>query len=126
MNPAVVDAPYERQLFVCTYGAWCRLDGADEIRAALKAKTKEAGLDREIRITKSGCFGQCGHGPMMVAWPENVWYHKATLADVDELFESHVRRGEPVERLRYHPAKPGSNKTDEVKRREAEKGTHID
>jgi len=115
----VADAPYQRQLFVCTYGSWCRLDGSDEIRAALKEKTKAAGLDKEIRVTKSGCFGQCGHGPMMVTWPDNVWHSGVTMADVDELFESHVRGGAPVERLRYHAAKPGSNKTPEVKAKEA-------
>jgi (2Fe-2S) ferredoxin len=119
-------APYERQLFVCTYGAWCRLDGGDEIRAALKAKAKEAGLDKECRVTKSGCFGQCGHGPMMVMWPDNVWYAGVTLGDVDEIVESHLKGGVPVERLRYHAARPGSNKTPEVKAKEAEKGTHID
>lgn len=113
------DAPYRRQLFVCTYGSWCRLDGSDAIRAALKAKAKEAGLDKELRVTRSGCFGQCGHGPMMVAWPENAWYHQVRLEDVDEIVESHLKRGVPVERLRYHAERPGSNKTPEVKAKEA-------
>jgi (2Fe-2S) ferredoxin len=121
-----MDAPYKRQLFVCTYGAWCRVDGADEIRAALKGKVHEAGLGSEVRVTKSGCFGQCGHGPMMVMWPDNVWYAKVTLADVDELFASHIVRATPVERLRYHPARPGSNKTPEIKAREAEKGMKVE
>lgn len=125
MNP-IVDSPYERQLLVCTYGAWCRLEGSDEIRAQLKARVKAAGLDKDVRVTKSGCLGQCGHGPMIAAWPENVWYHKVDRADVDEIVESHVRNGRPVERLRYHAAKPGSNKTPEVLAKENEKGTHID
>jgi (2Fe-2S) ferredoxin len=115
----VPDAPYRRQLFVCTYGAWCRLEGSEEIRDALKAKVKAAGLDKELRVTKSGCFGQCGHGPMMVAWPENVWYRGVALADVDEIVASHLVGGAPVERLRYRPAKAGSNKTPEVQASEA-------
>jgi len=45
---------------------------------------------------------------------------------VPELFEEHVRHGRPVERLRYHPPGPGTNKTEEVRRKEAEKGTSID
>ena len=113
------DAPYERQIFVCTYGSWCRLDGAEEIRAALKRRVKEAGLDRELRVTKSGCFGQCGHGPMMVAWPENVWYAGVALPDVDEIVRTHIVGGAPVERLRYHPAGAGSNKTPEIVATEA-------
>lgn len=120
------EAPYRRQLFVCTYGAWCKIDGSDAIRGELKSLVHDAGLQGDVRVTKSGCFGQCGHGPMAVMWPDNVWYHKLTLEDVPELFESHVKRGEPVERLRYRPEKPGSNKTPEVKAKEAEKGKSVD
>lgn len=120
------DAPYQRQFFVCTYGAWCRLDGSDEIRAKLKSLVKEAGLANDVRVTKSGCFGQCGHGPMAVMWPDNVWYGGIRQEDVAELFETQIRRGEPLERLRYRPDKPGANKTEAVKRKEAEKGTHIE
>lgn len=120
------DAPYERQLLVCTYGAWCKIDGADEIRAALKGAVHDAGLGSEVRVTKSGCLGQCGHGPMAVMWPENVWYSNLELSDVHEIVESHIKKGIPVERLRYHPAKPGSNKTPEVKAKEAEKGKTVD
>jgi (2Fe-2S) ferredoxin len=121
-----MDAPYERQLLVCTYGAWCKLDDADEIRAALKSAAHDAGLGSEVRVTKSGCLGQCGHGPMAVMWPENVWYSKLTPTDVPELVESHIKKGIPVERLRYRPAKIGSNKTAEVKAKEAEKGKAVD
>lgn len=123
---AMPDAPYERQLFVCTYGAWCRIDGSDEVRAALKKAVKAAGLASEVRVTKSGCLGQCGHGPVAVLWPDNTWYAKLRLSDVPELVEEHVKNGRPVERLRYRPAKAGSNKTEAVKAKEAEKGTHID
>lgn len=121
----MVDAPYQRQLFVCTYGAWCKIEGSDEVRAELKGLVHEAGLQGEVRVTKSGCFGQCGNGPMAVMWPENVWYCKLTKEDVPELME-HVRGGAVLERRRYHPAKPGSNKTAEVKAKEAEKGKAVD
>ena len=122
----MVDAPYQRQLFVCTYGAWCKLDGSEAIRQALKDRVHEAGLQGEVRITKSGCFGQCGNGPMAVMWPDNVWYCKLKAEDVGELFDEQIRAGRPVERLRYRPAKPGSNKTPEVKAKEAEKGKTVD
>jgi len=121
-----VDEPYRRQLFVCTYGAWCRLDGSDAIRTALKEQVKAAGLASEIRVTKSGCFGQCGHGPMAVMWPENVWYHKLRVEDVPEIVRSHVVEGRPVERLRYRAARPGSNKTPEVKAKEAKSEHKVD
>lgn len=116
------DAPYERQLFVCTYGAWCRLEGSDEIRAELKRLAKEAGLASQVRVTKSGCLGQCGHGPNLVLWPDNVWYAGVRKADAPELFEEAIRHGRVVERLRYRPAKPGTNKTPEVLAKEAQTG----
>ena len=119
------DAPYERQFFVCTYGAWCKLDGADDVRAKLKDAVKEAGLASGCRVTKSGCLGQCGNGPMAVLWPDNVWYARLTPDDVPDLLE-HVRAGRVVERRRYRPLRPGSNKTDAVKKKEAEKGTHVE
>ena len=122
----MVDAPYARQFFVCTYGSWCKLDGADAIRQALKDRVHEAGLQGDVRVTKSGCFGQCGNGPMAVMWPDNVWYCKLTEEDVPELFEEQLKSQRPVERLRYRPAKPGSNKTPEVKAKEAEKGKTVD
>lgn len=120
------DAPYERQLFVCTYGPWCRLDGSEVVRAKLKEAVKEAGLASQVRVTKSGCLGQCGHGPMAVLWPDNVWYCKLAPEDVPEMVEDQMRHGRPVERRRYRPARPGSNKTPEVKAKEAEKGAHAD
>ena len=121
----MTDAPYQRQLFVCTYGAWCKLDGADDVRAKLKDAVKEAGMATDVRVTKSGCLGQCGNGPMAVLWPDNVWYAKLTPDDVPDLLE-HLRTGRVVERRRYRPMKAGSNKTDVVKKKEAEKGTHVE
>lgn len=119
------DAPYQRQLFVCTYGAWCKLDGSDVVRARLKDVVKEAGLASDVRVTKSGCLGQCGNGPMAVLWPDNVWYARLAPEDVPDLLE-HLKTGRVVERRLYRPAKPGSNKTEAVKKKEAEKGTHVE
>lgn len=117
----VPDAPYQRQALVCVYGEWCQKVGAEELRARLKAAVKDAGLAKELRVTKSGCLGQCGHGPNLVFWPENVWYSRVHAEDVPEIMRVHVLGGGVVERLRYHPAKPGSNKTPDVV--EAEKKT---
>lgn len=114
--------PYERQFFVCTFGPWCRLDGSADVHKALKAKAKEAGLASEVRVTKCGCLGQCGNGPMAVSWPDNVWYAHISVGDVDELFDSHVKRGEPVSRLLYVPKGPGTNKTDAVLEKERDTG----
>ena len=47
----------------------------------------------------TGCLGFCGAGPLMVVYPEGVWYQPKTVADIDEIVESHFAQGNPVERL---------------------------
>lgn len=97
------DAPYARQVFVCTTGPECPKDGpAVAIRGALKKIVKERGLQDQVRINHSGCLGQCGHGPVMVVHPDNVWYSHLDEADALEVLEAHILGDQgPVERLRY-------------------------
>lgn len=117
-----VDSPYRRQVLVCTFGPWCRIEGSDLVRDAMKKAAKEAGIASELRVTKSGCLGQCGNGPMVASWPDNVWYCGVKAEDVPEIVREHLVGGRPVERLRYRPAKPGSNKTEAVLAKEKESG----
>jgi (2Fe-2S) ferredoxin len=106
--------PYERHVFVCENlrdpsdpRGCCAAKGSPEIRARLKALTKEAGLKGRVRINSSGCLDQCAHGVTIVVYPEAVWYGAVTPSDVDEIFRSHVLAGVPVERLRLpHMAPP--------------------
>src|SRR5512132_867587 len=104
---------YERHVFVCTSGDTCPGQGDTEgFVKALRAGAQKAGLKDAVRINKAGCFSQCGHGPMVVVYPENVWYAGVKEGDLEELLTSHIVGGKPVERLRYSPGKPGANKID--------------
>ena len=103
--------PFEKHVFVCTGGSTCPLDGSVEVHARLKDLVKKNGLSIRIRVNHAGCMDQCGNGPMIVVYPENVWYCHVTPADADEIFHEHLIAGRPVERLRYHPQRPGPNKT---------------
>jgi (2Fe-2S) ferredoxin len=67
----------------------------------LRKEISERGLKQQIRINKSGCFDQCGHGPLIVVYPESVWYAHVTVDDVKEIVESHLIGGQPVQRLLY-------------------------
>lgn len=103
-------ARFLRHLFVCTNertaddprGSCCAR-GAAEVAAALKEKAHASGLKRIVRVNKAGCLDQCARGVTVVVYPEAVWYGGVTLADVDELVESHLVRGEPVRRLEIPP-----------------------
>lgn len=79
------------------------------VHARLKQLVKESGLRERIRVNHAGCFSQCGNGPMVVVYPEAVWYARVAPHDAEELFREHLVRGRPVERLRYLPPAPGSH-----------------
>jgi (2Fe-2S) ferredoxin len=80
----------------------CSRRGSIRLRNYMKARAKELGLD-DVRINASGCLDRCELGPTMVIYPDGVWYHYETLADVDEILQSHVAGSRPVERLILRP-----------------------
>lgn len=67
-----------------------------------KQRIKALGLSGKggIRINKAGCMDRCDEGPVLVVYPEGVWYTYIDRADIDEIIDSHLVKGTPVERLR--------------------------
>lgn len=104
---------YERHVFVCTGGKTCPLQGDTPSYVQwLREGVRAHGLGGRVRINKSGCFDQCGNGPMIVVYPENVWYCGVRFEDLPEILEEHLVRGRAVSRLRY-VSPPGKNKNAE-------------
>ncbi len=104
---------YDRHVFVCTSGETCPQQGdTEKYVKLLRAGVQKANRQADVRINKSGCFSQCGHGPMIVVYPEDVWYAGVQESDLEEIVTSHIIGGCPVERLRYAPGAPGANKID--------------
>ena len=102
---------YRTHVFVCTSGDTCPTQGdAGQFVKYLRGEAAKAGLKSDVRINNAGCFSQCGHGPMMVVYPDDVWYHGVQASDLQEIFESHILGGKPVDRLRYEPGVKGANK----------------
>ncbi|MCA9868814.1 MAG: (2Fe-2S) ferredoxin domain-containing protein [Anaerolineae bacterium] len=101
---------FRKHVFVCTYGPYCCFDGDTEgLLKRLKQRVAEAGLRDEVRINRAGCLNQCGHGPNVVVYPDDVWYCGVQIEDADELFEEHLLNDRPVQRLLF-PLPPGNNK----------------
>jgi (2Fe-2S) ferredoxin len=82
--------------------ACCEDHGASELRAYAKDRVKQLGLSGEgkTRINQAGCLDRCELGPVMVVYPEGVWYTYVDRSDVDEIIEQHLQQGHVVERLR--------------------------
>jgi (2Fe-2S) ferredoxin len=89
---------YQRHVFFCVND---RGPGADRPSYA-KAKIKELGLAGEgrLRINQAGCMDRCEQGPVCVVYPEGTWYTYVDEMDVDEIIESHLQNGTPVDRLK--------------------------
>lgn len=103
-------APYYRaHVFACTNvrpeghprGSCGRL-GAEKLRNYMKARAKELKIDG-IRVNTAGCLDRCELGPVIVLYPEGVWYAVRTTADIDEILETHLIAGGRVERLMLRP-----------------------
>ncbi|MCE9601391.1 MAG: (2Fe-2S) ferredoxin domain-containing protein [Gemmatimonadetes bacterium] len=100
---------YEKHVFVCTGGKDCAAQDSEATFNFLKAGLREAGVAQRVRVNKSGCMSQCGHGPMVVVYPEDVWYHGVDVPAAQRILTGHLLGGVPVEAQRY-VAPPGDNK----------------
>ncbi|HTU02391.1 MAG TPA: (2Fe-2S) ferredoxin domain-containing protein [Candidatus Sulfotelmatobacter sp.] len=103
-------APFELHIFVCTGGGTCPQQGSGAVHAYLKDAVARAGLRDRVRVNHSGCLDQCGHGPMVVVYPDNIWYSHVSLEDAEAIFTEHILGGRPVERLRFPVVAAGGHK----------------
>ncbi len=99
-------AEFERHVFVCINErapghprGCCSVKDSVSIREVLKERCKLEGLAARVRINKSGCLDQCEHGPTIVVYPEAVWYGFVKTEDIEEIVQTHLIGGAPVERL---------------------------
>lgn len=99
------DSFYQYHVFVCTnsrkeYSACDDFD-AQLMCEYMKQEVEKRNLHGEgqIRITQAGCLGRCLSGPVMVVYPQGIWYTYVDRDDVDEIIESHLVNHQPVERL---------------------------
>lgn len=101
---------YERHVFFClnerkSGEACCAQHQAQEAFDHCKMQVKVAGLagPGQVRVNKAGCMDRCAAGPVLVVYPEAVWYTYIDNTDIDEIVESHLKNGQVVERLLIPP-----------------------
>ena len=97
---------YEHHVFFCLNrredGAACCCDhDAQGMFDYTKKKIKQLGLNGQgkVRVNRAGCLDRCSEGPVLVVYPEAVWYTYVDQEDLDEIIESHLVQGKKVERL---------------------------
>ena len=98
---------YQRHVFFCTNKReggepCCERCNATEIRNYAKARVKQLGLSGpgKVRINTAGCLDRCELGPVIVVYPEGVWYSYLDREDVDEIIDEHLVKGRVVDRLK--------------------------
>ncbi len=101
---------FSRHVFFCTNeradgSQSCNQCGARDARDYVKRRCKELGISGpgKIRINTAGCLDRCELGPVLVIYPEAVWYTYVDRADLDEIIEQHLINGNRVERLELQP-----------------------
>jgi (2Fe-2S) ferredoxin len=80
----------------------CGEHGASTCQQHAKKRIKALNLNGagKVRINQSGCLDRCEEGPVMVVYPEGTWYTYVDTTDIDEIIDSHLVNGQPVERLK--------------------------
>lgn len=100
-------------VLICA-GTGCVSSGSKKVEAALRTELAKKGLEKEIKVVETGCHGFCEMGPIVIIYPEGVFYCRVQETDVPEIVESHLYKGRIVERLLYkepisHEAIPNYN-----------------
>jgi (2Fe-2S) ferredoxin len=98
---------YQYHLFFCCNQreageTCCNNHGAADMLAYAKDRIKALKLNGkgQVRINRAGCLDRCEEGPVIVVYPEAIWYSYVDRADIDEIIDSHIVNGKPVERLK--------------------------
>ncbi|MGN1346883.1 MAG: NADH-ubiquinone oxidoreductase-F iron-sulfur binding region domain-containing protein [Eubacteriales bacterium] len=95
-------------------GTGCTSSGSQAIREKLAEELKLKGLEEEVKIVQTGCFGLCALGPIMIIYPEGTFYSQVTPADIPEIVEEHLLKGRIVERLVYNETDGKSGEEEAV------------
>ncbi len=91
---------YRSHVLVCG-GTGCTSSNSPAIIEALEKEIKAKGLEDEVKVIRTGCFGLCALGPIMIVYPEGCFYSEVKVEDVPEIVEEHLLKGRMVKRLLY-------------------------
>ena len=91
---------FRAHVLVCG-GTGCSSSGSAELIARFEEQIAKNGLDREVKVVRTGCFGLCEAGPVVIVYPEGTFYSRIHPEDVDEIVSEHLLKGRIVQHLVY-------------------------
>ena len=91
---------YRSQILVCT-GTGCASSNSHGIIAAFEEELKKAGIEKEVKVVHTGCFGLCENGPVVIIYPEGAFYSRIKVSDVERIVSEHLVKGRIVTDLLY-------------------------
>jgi (2Fe-2S) ferredoxin/predicted O-methyltransferase YrrM len=114
--------PFRYHVFVCAQTkpegvTSCSASGSKRILDVLNREVQSQGLENEVQVTTCGCLGLCDDGPIVIVYPDGVWYRRVTSADVSEMVSSHLKAGKVLARLQWTDAGEMKAKTLEHRER---------
>ncbi len=94
---------YRYHLFFCIHERhdgreYCQQHDAQALYVYTKQRIKELGI-KQVRVNHTGCLNRCALGPMLVIYPEGIWYQYQSKEDIDDIITQHLQQGKIVERL---------------------------
>ena len=98
---------YRSHVLVCG-GTGCTSSGSEKLVEAFLEQLKLHQLDKEISVVKTGCFGLCAEGPVVIVYPEGTFYARVKQEDVTEIVREHLLKGRIVRHLVYHEHEEGA------------------
>lgn len=102
-NEPAEDHLYEKEILVCA-GTGCISSKSGELVQALEEQLAINDLTNKVNIVKTGCFGLCAQGPIVIIYPEGVFYHQVQAKHAKKIVTDHLVNGKLVEKLLYHDA----------------------
>ncbi|NLX87182.1 MAG: NADH-quinone oxidoreductase subunit NuoF [Clostridiales bacterium] len=91
---------FRSHILICR-GTGCTSSGSDQVADAFDKYIKEEGLEQEVKVVRTGCFGLCEVGPIVIVYPEGAFYSRVEEKDVQEIVKEHLVKGRVVKRLLY-------------------------
>lgn len=92
---------YRSHVLICA-GTGCNASGSLSIFDVINEEISNNGLQKEVKVVKTGCFGLCEVGPIMIVYPEGAFYSRIKAEDISEIVSEHLVKGRVVKRLLYH------------------------